>query len=316
MSMAAETIDDIVAQWRAADGADRERLGGLLVERYEKVIRGIVRDEAGDFGVSVRDKRERHTLGTDLLFVIFEAASTYDPARSEGGGFDYWLRYTLRHQLAAIGGIETAVEIPDSWDRVGRIAARVADTLAQQLHRAATVDEIRNGTLAYARQWARDRLIEAGLHDNLDERVTAKLRKQGTLGAIERIEEVLAMRNCSVELDEHTLDTLRQQADSRGLPELFLSVLDDTERFAVERRFGMYDGTEWTFEDIGAATGMAWPDVRRLVAAAVVKPRLPHAHFAYCSGVVVDHELPAADDGSPLERFRGRSSAVALAGCV
>jgi DNA-directed RNA polymerase specialized sigma subunit len=305
--------DELVARWRSGVGVERERAGVALLERYEKVVRGIVRDEATGFGVHVPTKQERHNLSEDLFLVVFEAAGTYDPDKSgaTGDGFEHWLRYTLRNHLASMGGGGGAVDIPDSWQRVGRIAARVTQTLTQKLRRTPTFDEIRAGTLAHATEWAKERLREAGATGNLDVAAAAKLRKQGTLGAIEQLEQVLAYRAGAVDFDHAGVD--RAEADRPATTlEAAMAMLTPTERFAAERRFGLWDGQEWNFEEIGDELSIHWTEVRRMLAAALTKPRLPHAQFIYLAGIdgqVDELDIDGSDD--PVARFRVRVGAAA-----
>jgi hypothetical protein len=294
--------DVLVDRWRNATGSARERAGEELLERYRPVITAVAKEHAG-----ARGGRARQTeLAEELVICLFEAAASYDVGKSAAGdgGFEHWVRFKMGHHLSSLKGAEGQVDLPESWRRVGRIAARVEDHLTQQLKRLPTSGEVRDGTLEYSLDWARDRARESGRDGDIEVQARSKLRKQGTLGAIEQLDTIRAMRAPSLDVDVELAGRGVDDDSTSAVAGVF-RFLNDDERFIVERRLGFFDGCDWTFEEIAAELDMAWPEVRKTLVAALAKPKAPHAQYVYLAGI--DHQVDD-DFDDPVERFRQRAT--------
>ena len=302
--------DDLALAFAQATGREREKAGRELLQRYDKVIEGIIRDDAARAGVHVASIEERADLRSDLRICLFDAAVRFDPAKvleGDGGGFDHWVRYVIQNKLAESAGEKHVIEMPESWQRVARIASKVEEDLTQKLRRAPTRDELAAGILAHCRHWAESKIRESGevpSGDALAKAVDEKLRKQGTLGAIERLNEIMVLRGKMESIDTEYEPMGREEEP--GAFEGVMAMLSETERDVIERRMGLVDGREWTFEEIGEDLGKPWPEVRRIMGRALTKPKAPHAQYVYLSGI--ESQVDTGRGSTAIERVRARST--------
>lgn len=302
--------DELAMAFARATGREREKAGRALLERYDRVIEGIIRDDAARAGVHVANVEERAELRAELRISLFEAAVRFDPTKStegDGGGFEHWVRYVIQNKLAESAGEKHSISMPESWQRVARIASKVEEDLTQKLKRTPKRSELRDGVLEHCRQWAREKIAEAGKGCSENEISTAiedKLRKQGTLGAIERLDDILLLRGKT-----ESIDTEWEPAgdgEERGAFEGVMLMLSETEKDIVERRTGLFDGREWTFEEIGEELGRPWPEIRRIMGRAISKPTAPHAQYVYLSGI--DDQVDSGRGSKAIDRMRSRSA--------
>lgn len=300
--------DDLALAFTKASGAARERAGRALLTRYDKVIEAIIRDDAARAGVHVASLEEKADLRAELRICLFEAAGSFNPEKSlaaAGEAFDHWVRYVIHNKLAELAGEDHSVSMPESWQRVARIASKVEEDLTQKLRRAPKRGELRDGVLVYCRLWAEERCKEADPEVDdieLERQVEEKLRKQGTMGAIENLDEIMSLRG-SMEV----IDTEYEPAGvekERGAFDGVMAMMSETERDIIERRMGLIDGREWTFEEIGEDLGKPWPEVRRIMNLAMAKPKAPHAQYVYLSGI--DSQIDSGRAGSAIGRMRAR----------
>jgi DNA-directed RNA polymerase sigma subunit (sigma70/sigma32) len=308
------SVDTLVAAFVASSGRERERHGEALLQKYDKVIEAILRDDAAKAGVHVARVEEQIDVRNELRICLFEAAVSYDPVRGggDGTGFEHWVRYCIQNRLSSLAGAETIVEMPESWQRVGRIAARVDEVLTAKHGRAPSFEQLRAGVLVHCQAWAQERIYEQACNGVVEETelgklVEEKLRKQGTLGAIENLASILQLRGVVASIDVEGEPEADEHRSS--LYDSVFAVLSSTERSIVERRMGMHDGREWSFEEIAAELGLEWTEVRRRLAVALVKPKAPHAQYVYLSGISaqLDDERNTVD---PVDRLRARMSSV------
>lgn len=302
------TSDALVQAFTAASGQERDRLGRELLARYDKMVEAIVRDDAARAGVHVGTTEERAEVRNELRICLFEAAVSFNPERSlaeDGQGFEHWVRYNIANRLASLAGEEHAVEMPESWQRVARIASKVDELLTQRLRRSPTLDELRDGVLAHVQQWARERVAEAKpdlCGAALEAAVAEKLRKQGTTGAVEHLEDILVLRGRHDALPME-MDLAQCDREERAVDGVF-AMLSAEERFVVEHRMGMFDGREWTFEEIAEELRRPWPEVRRTLTQALAKPKAPHAQYVYLAGIGA--QIDDESRRSAVERMRAR----------
>lgn len=303
------TPDELVAAFCGAVGRARDRAGEALLARYDRALEAIIRDDAAKAGVHVATAVERREVRDELRICVFEAALSYEPGKSGGdaSGFDHWVRYCFQKRLAALAGGSHSVEMPESWQRVARIASRVEDRLTQQLRRAPRLEELRSGVYEHAFAWAKERVVETrpeldGVE--LERAVVEKLRKQGTLGAIEHLEDIVQLRGHMDSLDLSGEETLAAPSEEPRAVDGVLAMLSATERFVVEHRMGLTDGREWTFEEIADELGCTWPEVRKILTLATAKPRAPHAQYVYLYGITT--QLDEVVAGDAVARLRRR----------
>lgn len=301
--------DDLALAFTKAAGAERERAGRALLARYDKVIEAIIRDDAARSGVHVASLEEKADLRAELRICLFEAAESFNPEKSlaaEGEAFDHWVRYVIHNKLAELAGEDHDVAMPESWRRVARIASKVEEDLTQKLRRAPKRSELREGVLTHCREWAEERCKEANpgvKGKELERQVEEKLRKQGTMGAIESLDEIMSLRGSMVAIDTE-YEPVGVEKES-GAFDGIMAMLSETERDIVERRMGMIDGREWTFEEIGEDLGKPWPEVRRIMNLAMFKPKAPHAQYVYLSGI--DSQIDSGRSQSAIGRMRVRA---------
>lgn len=305
------TPDDLALAFAKGDGRAREKAGRELLSRYDKVIEAILRDEAAKAGVHVGNEEQRGDTRGELRICLFEAAVSFDPEKSlvkDGAGFDHWVRYCIQNKLASLAGETHAVEMPESWQKIARIASKVDERLTQSLKRSPSRQELRAGVEEYALAWAKERLIEAGTKmegAKLEEAARDKLRKQGTWGAIEHLDEICALRG-SMEAYDTEMETAYPEQEGSIIDGIF-GMLSEEERYIVERRMGMVDGNEWTFEEIAKELNKPWTEVRKKLAVALNKPKAPHAQYVYLAGISSQVDKERA--GSAIGRMRSRIEA-------
>ncbi len=312
IDMSKEQIpDELALAFANGTGRAREIAGRNLLTRYDKVLEAILRDDAAKAGVHLSNEGQKSDVRGELRICLFEAAVSFDAEKSlakDGTGFDHWVRYCIQNRLATLAGEEHAVAMPESWQKIARIASKVDEKLTQQLRRSPTRAELKEGVAEYALNWAKERLLEAGSSlegENLEVAALEKLRKQGTLGAIEHLDEIHALRG-SMEAYDTELEVSYPEQDTDMVGGIF-SMLNEEERFIVERRMGMVDGNEWTFEEIAKELKKPWTEVRKTMTSALNKPKAPHAQYVYLAGI--ENQVDRERAGSAIGRLRTRVEA-------
>jgi RNA polymerase sigma factor (sigma-70 family) len=79
-----EPLNDLVLQWRAAIGADRDRLAAMLLE----VARGIAQRAARGMGLASADAQD---VAQDVLRELFAFLDTAAPFRRNADAYVWWL---------------------------------------------------------------------------------------------------------------------------------------------------------------------------------------------------------------------------------
>lgn len=201
----------------------------------------------------------------------------------------------IRDRVRALLGRDGAIRLPPSWNRLKRIAAVRIPQLGAELGRAPTREEIYNDLLARCMSWAESKLTEEQLKlpkKQRQEVMLAKLRKQGMIGALDSLDDVLQASQGTASLDATVSDdggaTLgdmmtNEPASSllddvehdelRGLFGRVLAGLDERERRIVIARYGL-DGSEpRTYVEIGDVFGVTAERVRQIERAVLSKIR-------------------------------------------
>jgi len=199
----------------------------------------------------------------------------------------------IRDRVRATLGKDGPIRLPPSWNRLKRIAAVRIPQLQTELGRPATREEIYNDLLERCMTWAESKLTEEQQKLPKKQRrevMTAKLRKQGMIGALDSLDDVLQAAQGAASLDAQvgaesgttlgdmlsgeSRDTLLDDVEHNELTGLFaevLSTLDDRERQIVVARYGL-DGREaQTYVQIGDTFGVTAERVRQIERAVLIK---------------------------------------------
>lgn len=251
----------------------------------------IVREQA-----EARYGRDRaRDLLPDLMaeanFALVKAAKTFDLELTPK--FSTYAARVVRDHVRAVLSREGYVRLAPSWGRVKRIAATRIPELTTALGRAPTIPEIQEDLMERCLEWAYGRLSAEELRLDPERRkdaAMAKLRKQGMLGAVRDIEEVLVASRSVLSLDQPVSEegtmTLGEGVASSDGEEGYRSVemsglsdalsealapLSERERRIVLLRYG-FDGSEgWTYSMIAGKFGVSSERIRQIERAALEK---------------------------------------------
>ena len=199
----------------------------------------------------------------------------------------------VRNHTRAVLGKEGYMRLAPSWNRVKRMAATHGPELASKLGRQWSVDELRDLLEVECLKWSYDHLTDAqkllpGPHRR--KLAEAKLRKQGMLGALRDLEDILLIAQPFVNLDAplgvdgsgSVGDTVLVSSTESG-PELVarnelhtkiseaLETLSDREQEIVRLRYGFGGDEAWTYAMIASKHGISSERVRQIERSALVK---------------------------------------------
>jgi RNA polymerase sigma factor (sigma-70 family) len=232
---------------------------------------------------------------------LVAAVRDFDPTRTPK--FGTYAARVIRDHIRAVLSKEGYVRLAPSWNRVKRIAAARIPEMVSELGRSPSIPELQADLLKRCMDWANrkltddQRLLPAAQQHAL---CMAKLRKQGMLGAIRDIEEVLQAAQSVVSLDQPvgdqesgaTLGDLvvaphdgglydRVELDElRGALLTALGALSDREKEIVLLRYG-FDGSEgWTYAAIAERYGVTPERIRQIERAALSKLSSPGGQFS------------------------------------
>jgi RNA polymerase primary sigma factor len=273
----------------------------------------------------VREQAERRfgrDKATDLLpdlmqeanGALVQAVREFDSTRTPT--FHTYAAQVVRNHTRMVLGRDGYLRLAPAWVRVKRITAARLPELTTELGRTPTKEELQQSLLDYCLKWADQRLTpEQQLlpEPQKQDLRMAKLRKQGMLGAIRDIDDVMTAAQSPVSLDapvgaegSATLgDLIPGQAgadmfDTVELNELrraisrSLEALTDRERDVIIRRFGLDGGDTWTCAMLGERFGVSSERIRQVERAALAKLASPHGQFASLSSF-----LPGLADNNP-----------------
>ena len=206
--------------------------------------------------------------------------------------------------------------LPSSWARVRRIAIAGRARLETEMGRLPTIEELQEECRAFCFERTMEREAEKtpGLKKaELKDRAHKQLLKQGTLGAINKLQELLEVTHVFSRLDE----TVGEGGTSRGdlvvdgrtdnvgaAVETFdmiaavrdaLTTLDDRQQYVLSARYGFLDGEEWTYADIAEKLEISAERVRQIANAALSKLSLPGATATVLAGHL-DFDAPLEDE--------------------
>lgn len=272
------------------DAAAGERAAQALVESMLKLATRIVREIA-----EARHGREGavpmlEDLMSEASVVILEVAKTFSPAKSSG--FSQRAAQSVRNHIRSLVTEDTPSghKIYSSWARIRRRAIPERHDLAVELGREPTMTELKEHMLTVCLEWAYQHLKPEEQNLNPDERrdvAMAKLRKQGTLSAIEHLEEVLNTGAHPLRLDspigesegepgatwgsQLAADGAESEAHDRVVASDLRTTLMAAIQHLAEReqtillyRFGFVDGEVWTYRTIGEMFQISAERVRQV----------------------------------------------------
>jgi RNA polymerase primary sigma factor len=242
---------------------------------------------------------------------LIEAARAFNPAA--GPKFPTYAARVVRDRMLAMLTRDHHMRLPPSWNRLKRVASVRQNILTNELGRPPSRGEFEADLLETCLQWAFEHLSD-------DERKLPKkqrlekqmdrLRKQGMLGAIEHLDEILLY---SMELTElnatigddgaSLMDMLSDAADAppgaaieveemkMAVAEM-LTALPARDREIILHRFGFVDGEAWAYQQISELFGVSAERIRQIEKAALDKLRLPGAasHLQSFLGTQYDDE--------------------------
>lgn len=246
-----------------------------------------------------KDKASR--LLPDLIgetnIALMEAAGVYDT--SKGPSFPTYLAKVVRDRVLATLSRQHMVKCPPSWTRVKRIYTVRHAKMTETLGRVPTLEEMQKDLLRVCMEWAADRLTSEQRKLPKAEREEAmleRLRKQGMLGAISKLEDVLAATQVAGSFDapvgdgEGTLADIigddkpevssgLEQEEMRTAVHAALADLEPRERDIIMHRYGFVDGEMWTYAKISELYDVSPERIRQIERATIDRLRAPHGSY-------------------------------------
>jgi RNA polymerase primary sigma factor len=293
---------DSVRARRAQSEADR-CLNYLVTSNF-RLVHVIARDLVSRRYPS-RDRMSE--MLPDLIqegnFALTQAAQRFDPSRNLS--FPKYAARAVRDRVRYVLSEQTPTKMPSAWGRTHRIARHLIPELTTSLGRRPSTEELQAALLEKALEWAADHLTEedaaldaAGRY----EAMMAKLRKQGMLGAIEKIEDILTLSQQMSSLDasigdgtttlsemivddssaDDTFDPV-ELVELRQALDVAMAELTDREREIISLRYGFVDGEMWTYERIRPRFGVTAERIRQIERQVLDKLRSPTGSYAALS---------------------------------
>ena len=284
--------------------AEENRLVEHLCASCWRLAWVIVREQAEE-----RFGRDRATdMLPDLLgeanYALVKAVQDFDPTQTPK--FATYAARVIRDHTRAVLSREGYMRLAPSWGRVKRLATTRMPELIHELGRKPTTEELQEDLMKRCLEWAEDHLTDDQKVLPASQRkklALAKLRKQGMLGAIRDIEEILVVSQSVVSLDgavgEDGGATLGDTVISAGPDNLMddvergelhdaimaaLGGLTDREREIVLLRYG-FDGSEgWTYSAIADRFGVSSERIRQIERGALEKLGGTDGGFAAFAG--------------------------------
>ncbi len=352
--LSADAQGELVAAYQASLALERDLADGRVPrhrvrEAKRRVAEGqthltylvasnfrLVRVIAQDLAVRRNPSRDRlSVMLPDLVgegnIALMRAAREFDPSR--GPKFHTYAARVIRDQIRSALALDTPIRLTAAKSRIHRIARPLIPELTNELGRAPTIAELQEALMERCLQWAQDRLSDEQLLLPEAEQHQLKLdrlKKQGMIGAIRDIENLLARSQQMARLDAQvgddgvtTLGDLvadpfdEMEDDVIGgaeLSELHVSIaavlveLDERERDIVLLRYGFVDNESWTFNDISEHYNVTPERIRQIDASVLERLRVADEG----GGGQLRSHLPSG----PAAGGRARQAAVDLASMV
>jgi len=314
--LSAAAQGELVAQYQRGRAAgEKLNSGAKIGVREERQLRESVRKGeraieyivASNFRLVVLIAREKaegrygkeraNDMLADLVgyanMALLEAAQTFNP--NAGPSFPTFAAGKVRHAVMMNVGRDHAVKVPPSWTRLKRIISVRQPALTAELGRVPTRDELKADLLRTCMEWAYNKLSPAERKLPQAEREKLqmdRLRKQGMLGAIDNMEEVLVQTQSLAALDAPMKEDGSTLSDIIGgeapdftsglvadeMKEAVVAVLlalPERDREILMYRYGFVDGECWPYQKISALYNVSAERIRQIEKAAITKLRLP-----------------------------------------
>jgi RNA polymerase primary sigma factor len=305
---------------------DQVRRMDLMMERLTsscwRLAWLIVRENAeGRFG---RDKASEMLpdLMSEANMALVEAVRQFDPERTPT--FATYAARVVRDHVRMVISRDGYIHLAPSWSRLKRIASARVPELTAELGRTPSKEEVQADLLQTCLAWAERKLTDdqrklpdAQRHDVK----MAKLRKQGMLGALRDIDEVMAVTQSVASLDQPVgddggatlADLLPNQSggglfDSVELDELkkaiasALASLTERERTIILLRYGFVDGENWTYAAIAEKYDVTPERIRQIERAVMGKLSSPHGQYSALSSFLPSQFKEDEPEPEPARR--------------
>lgn len=247
-------------------------------------------------------------LVSEANIAVVEAVATYDEARSPA--FSLYAGRVMRDRVRMMLQKSATVGVAPSWLRLKRIYTVVRPEVEMKLGRTPTEVEMQAELRVICLRWAADRLTaeqQALPEAQRLELMESKLRKQGMLGAIDRLSEVLSATQQTTSLDaplgdgegarlgdviaqptaDSGYDTVEHDELRRDLMDA-LSSLSEREQQIVLHKYGFVDGQEWTYAKLAPKFGVSAERIRQIERNVLTKLRTPK--FSNLAPHLLSHE--------------------------
>lgn len=258
------------------------------------------------------EKRFGKDRSVDLLPDLMAEANTalvksvtdFDPNQTPK--FHTYAARVIRDHLRAVLSREGYLKLAPSWVRVKRMAVTLIPELTSKFNRSPTTQELQEALLQRCLEWADDHLTDEqrSLPEfERNEARMAKLRKQGMLGAVRDIDEVLIASQPVSSLDApagseaggttvgdllpgQSSDSMFDSVEYKELQSALvqaLNTLSEREREILLLRHGFIDGKDWTYGDIADKYNVTSERIRQIEKTALNKLASPHGQFVSLS---------------------------------
>ena len=276
--------------------------GEMLAGSNFRLVLLIAREKAVERHGKERAVKVLPDLVGEANLALTEAASSFDATR--GPSFPTYLAKVIRDRMIAVLERKHAIKLPPSWARVKRIYSVRMPKLTEELGREPSMDEMKADLVRVCLEWAEGKLTPDELLLPRSEREQAmhrRLLKQGMLGAISHLEDLLSvsatLSSTDAPLSEGggTVGDLLSNNDPDAatvieheeMAEAVREALDslpDRDREIVLYRYGFIDGECWTYQKISAQYGVSAERIRQIEHAVIERMRLPHEQFSKLAG--------------------------------
>ncbi|MCP4792018.1 MAG: sigma-70 family RNA polymerase sigma factor [Actinomycetia bacterium] len=288
-----------------------ELLVGSILPLCIRIARERADARYGSSAASVRVP----DLVQEAVIGVVEAAAKYDVANGTGV-FSQYAAAVIRGKVMSGLVAESDLKIPYSWDRMRRIARTARANLEALYGEPPTIEQIRDDCMTHCVNEQVRKLADRTDLTPKEKEVLAieRLRKQGMLGAIDSLEEILELSAGSRRLDATVGDGSATVGDliadtGEGNPSTALEAsemsrdvqdalagLSERDQHVLRARFGFEGGEEQTFAEIAVTLGVSAERVRQICAAALEKLRVPGTTSTLLAGHL-DSPLDGPHDG-------------------
>lgn len=253
------------------------------------------------------EKRFGKEKATELLPDIMQEAnaalvlSIRDFQEGITPNFHTYAAQVIRNHIRMVLSRDSYLRLAPAWIRMKRIASARIPELANQLGRNPTKSEIQESLLEYCLQWAEDKLSPEQKKLPKPQRKEiklAKLRKQGMLGAIRDIDDVLIASQSPTSIDAPltvdgpttvgetiAADRFLEQSSLYEVKEMKIAIskalgtLTERERDVIVKRFGLDGDEPWTCSQLGDLFEISSERIRQIERTALAKLSSPHSQF-------------------------------------